>query len=199
MNLSELSDEELFLRIQEENTMAFDVLFNRYWERLYRAAFARLNNTDDAQDVVQEVLIRLWNKREKTQIKTTLENYLQGAIRLQVIDHFRSRKVREHQLQEALQRINILEESISDVTDYLELEQTLEAAVNQMPKMLKDIYLLRSENMSVHEIAQRLGLADQTVKNYISEVLRRLRVALKEKYPDKHLTYIVVLLTLLNK
>lgn len=199
MNLSELSDEELFLRIQEENTMAFDVLFNRYWERLYRAAFARLNNTDDAQDVVQEVLIRLWNKREKTQIKTTLENYLQGAIRLQVIDHFRSRKVREHQLQEALQRINILEESISDVTDYLELEQTLEAAVNQMPKMLKDIYLLRSENMSVHEIAQRLGLADQTVKNYISEVLRRLRVALKEKYPDKHLTYIVVLLTLLKK
>jgi RNA polymerase sigma-70 factor (family 1) len=199
MNLTDLSDEKLFLKIREGNAVAFDMLFNRYWEKLYRIAFARLKDTDDAQDVVQEVLVRFWNNREKTEIKTSLEVYLMGAVRLQVIDHFRSRKVRERQLQEALDRINLLENSIHDVADYLELEQTLEAIVNEMPAMLKNIYLMRSENMSVKEIASRLGLADQTVKNYISEVLRRLRIALQEKYPEKHLTYLALLITLLNK
>ncbi|AYB32540.1 sigma-70 family RNA polymerase sigma factor [Chryseolinea soli] len=199
MNLTDLSDEKLFLKIREGNAAAFDMLFNRYWEKLYRIAYARLKDTDDAQDVVQEVLVRFWNNREKTEIKTSLEMYLMGAVRLQVIDHFRSRKVRERQLQEALDRINLLESSIHDVADYLELEQTLEAIVNEMPAMLKSIYLMRSENMSVKEIASKLGLADQTVKNYISEVLRRLRIALQEKYPEKHLTYLALLITLLNK
>ena len=199
MNLTDLSDEKLFLKIREGNATAFDMLFNRYWEKLYRIAFARLKDSDDAQDVVQEVLVRFWNNREKTEIKTSLEMYLMGAVRLQVIDHFRSRKVRERQLQEALDRINLLESSIHDVADYLELEQTLEAIVNEMPAMLKNIYLMRSENMSVKEIASQLGLADQTVKNYISEVLRRLRIALQEKFPEKHLTYLALLITLLNK
>jgi RNA polymerase sigma-70 factor (ECF subfamily) len=199
MRLANITDEELFLRVRKSDAVAFDMLFNRYWEKLYRTAYARLNDTDEAKDVVQEVFIRLWNNREKTEIKTSLDSYLSGAVRLQVINHFRSRKVRGLQLEEAIDRINLLENSISDVTDYLELEQTLEAAVNDMPLMLRDIYLLRSENLSVKEIASRLGLADQTVKNYISEVLRRLRVVLKDKFPEKHLTYIAFLISLLNK
>lgn len=199
MSASSLSDEKLLSRIRHGDAQAFDALFNRHWEKLYKAAFARLNDSDDAQDIVQEVLISFWNRREQTEIKTSLEGYLLGAVKLRVISHFRSRKVRERQLLEALDRVNILENSISDIADYLELEQTLENAVTAMPEMLRNIYLLRSDNLSIKEIAARTGLADQTVKNYISEVLRRLRVALKEKYPEKHLTYMAILVALLNK
>jgi predicted transcriptional regulator len=68
-----------------------------------------------------------------------------------------------------------------------------------MPEMLRKVYLLRSENHSVKAIAGELGLADQTVKNYIAEVSRRLRIVIAEKYPEKHLTYMALLIAILHK
>ena len=65
--------------------------------------------------------------------------------------------------------------------------------------MLKRVYQLRSENLSVKAIADELGLADQTVKNYIGEVSRRLRVTIAEKHPEKHLTYMALILAMLHK
>jgi RNA polymerase sigma-70 factor (ECF subfamily) len=79
------------------------------------------------------------------------------------------------------------------------LERTLEDAVNGMPEMLKKVYLLRSDNHSVKAIAGELGLADQTVKNYIAEATRRLRIVITDKYPGKHLTYMAILTAVLYK
>ena len=143
--------------------------------------------------------IKIWQRRATLDISGPLENYLQSAVRLSVISHYRSKKVTEVQLEDALQRINMLEDSIESLTDYLELEKTLQQTVELMPEMLKRVYQLRSENLSVKAIAGELGLADQTVKNYISEVSRRLRIAIAQKYPEKHLTYMALIIAMLHK
>ena len=197
--MGNFNDTELLEQIKENDHFAFDALFDRYWKKLYQTAFARLGDEDIAQDIVQEIFIKIWKRRESLDIQTSLENYLHSAVRLSVISHYRSKKASELQLQNALERINLLEDSIGSLTDYLELERTLEDAVNGMPEMLKKVYLLRSDNHSVKAIAGELGLADQTVKNYIAEVTRRLRIVITEKYPGKHLTYMAVLATVLYK
>ncbi len=199
MRIVPISDHELFAQIQQGESYAFDLLFDKYWEKLYKTAVARLNNMDDAKDIVQELLINLWNRKESIEIKTTLENYLFGSLKLSIISYFRSLKTEETRLQEAAERISILEKSITDVKDYLELEMVLEEAVNLMPETLKKIYILRCDNVPIKDIALQLGLADQTVKNYISELLRRLRRTISEKYPEKHFTYLLLLIHMLNK
>lgn len=193
------SDLVLLQQIKESEHVAFDVLFDRYWEKLYKAAYARLGDDVIAQDIVQEIFIKLWQRRESISINIALENYLHGAVRLSVISHFRSLQANDLRLQDAMERINLLEDSIDAIADYIELEKTLEEAVNNMPEMLKKVYLLRSDNLSVKAIAGELGLADQTVKNYIAEATRRLRIVITEKYPEKHLTYVALLLPLLHK
>jgi RNA polymerase sigma factor (sigma-70 family) len=193
------SDAELLAEIKKDDQFAFDIMFERYWKKLYQTAVARLNDDVIAQDIVQEVFIKIWQRRGSLDIHTSLESYLHSAVRFGVISHFRSKRSNDLQLQNALERINLLEDSIGALTDYLELEKTLAEAINVMPEMLKKVYLLRSENHSVKEIAGRLGLADQTVKNYIAEVSRRLRIIIAEKYPEKHLTYMALLIALLHK
>ncbi|MBC7616779.1 MAG: sigma-70 family RNA polymerase sigma factor [Pedobacter sp.] len=194
-----ISDQDLLMDIQKGESAAFDLLFDRYWDKLYKTAFARLNSSDDAKDLVQELLISLWNKRETLVINTTLENYLFGALKFRVVSYFRSLKINEQRLVEATERINILENSVTDVKDYIELENILEEAINLMPETLKKIYELRCDNVPLKEIASRLGLADQTVKNYLSEVIRRLKQVILEKHPEKHLTYLAILISILNK
>jgi RNA polymerase sigma factor (sigma-70 family) len=197
--MENISDLELLKNIKGNDHFAFDVLFEKYWKKLYQTAFARLNDSDAAQDIVQEVFIKIWNRRESLDVKTSLENYLHSAVRLSVISHYRSKKTSEIQLQNALERINWLEDSIHSVSDYLELEKTLDEAVQKMSETLKKVYQLRSENFSVKDISGQLGLADQTVKNYIAEVTRRLRVTIAEKHPEKHLTYVALLIAILHK
>jgi RNA polymerase sigma factor (sigma-70 family) len=192
-----LSDSKLMLQIKDGSNQAFDVLFERYWEKMYQAAWVRLNDDAAAQDIVQEIFIKIWQRRETVSIQQSVEHYLLSAVRLSVISHFRSLKVTERRLQDALQRVELLENSIHDQADYLELEKTLEAAVNNMPEMLQQVYLLRCQNQSVKAIAGELGLAEQTVKNYISEVTRRLRQTIVKKHPEQHMTFVLLVLAML--
>ncbi|MBK0378464.1 RNA polymerase sigma factor [Mucilaginibacter segetis] len=197
--MESLTDKELLTQIRHDDHDAFDILFDRYWQQLFKSACARLDDNDTAQDIVQEIFIKLWQRRASLNIDGPLENYLHSAVRLSVISHYRSKKVTVVQLDDALERINLLEDSIGSLTDYLELEKTLQLTVDGMPDMLKKVYQLRSENHSVKAIAVELGLADQTVKNYITEVSRRLRITIAEKYPEKHLTYIALIVAMLHK
>ena len=199
MPTDSFKDEELLKGLRHSDRKAFDVLFDRYWQRLFQAARARLNDSDIAKDIVQEIFIRIWQRRATLEINGPFENYLQSAVRLSIISHYRSAKATQVQLDGALERINVLENSIESLTDYLELERTLQLTVDLMPEMLKRVYQLRSENLSVKAIAGELGLADQTVKNYISEVSRRLRIVIAKKYPEKHLTYMVLIAAVLHK
>ncbi|SCW48324.1 RNA polymerase sigma factor [Mucilaginibacter sp. NFR10] len=190
----EIADTILLSRIREDDHSAFDLLFERYWERAYQAARARLDDEAQAQDLIQEIFIKLWQRRHSLNIQTSFEQYLLSAVRLSVISYFRSQKVTHVRLEDALQRLELLENSIHDHSGYLELEQTLEQAVKHMPEMLQKVYELRSENHSVKAIASELGLAEQTVKNYISEVLRRLRIAISEKHPEQSAAYLALIL-----
>jgi RNA polymerase sigma-70 factor (ECF subfamily) len=193
----EIADSILLSRIREDDHSAFDLLFERYWERSYRAAKARLDDEAQAQDIVQEIFIKLWQRRHTLTIQTTFEQYLLSAVRLSMISYFRSQKITHVRLEDALQRVELLETSIHDHAGYLELEQTLEQAVKHMPEMLQKVYLLRSENHSVKAIAGELGLAEQTVKNYISEVLRRLRIVISEKHREQSAAYLALILFVL--
>lgn len=197
--MENLSDNFLLQQIKNNDHSAFDVLFERYWKKLYQSALARINDKEVAQDIVQELFIKLWDRRAELDIKSSFENYLLNAVRFNVISYYRSKKVTEANLQSALDRIDILEESIHSLSDYLELEKILQDAVNQMPEMLKRVYQLRSENLSIKDIGNEVGLAEQTVKNYLTEGSRRLRITVAEKYPEKHLTYIALLTILLHK
>ncbi|GAA4323144.1 RNA polymerase sigma-70 factor [Mucilaginibacter gynuensis] len=192
------SDTTLLYLIKDGDHAAFDLLFDRYWERLYNAAHARVGDDAVAQDIVQELFITIWQRRDVLTVQLSLESYLFSAVRLSVISHFRSRKVNEVRLEDAMHRVEYLESAVDTTADYLELEKTLAEAVDRMPEMLQKVYTLRSENKTVKAIAGELGIAEQTVKNYTAEVSRRLRKTVIERHPEKQATYLAIIIALLH-
>lgn len=189
----------LIFRIKEGDVQAFNSLFDLYWEKLYSIAWARVNDSEVAQDIVQELFIKLWQRRESLLINGSVDAYLQSAVKFSIISHFRTKSKEDLQLQDAAIRMKIIQDTVGDLSDYLLLEELIAETVATMPALLQNVYLMRSESKSIKEIATELGIAEQTVKNYTSEVLRRLRLVIKERYPEKYAAYLSALLILVNK
>lgn len=189
----------LISRIKNDDELAFNQLFEFYWEKLYSLAWARVNDADVAQDIVQELFIKLWQRRKSLDIKGSLSAYLHTAVKLSVISHFRSVSKEELQLQDAATRMSIIQDAAGDLEDYLLLEGLIAETVAKMPELLQQVYTMRNESKSIKEIAADLGIAEQTVKNYTAEVLRRLRLVIQEKYPEKYAAYLSILIVLVNK
>lgn len=193
------ADHELLEMLRDDNITAFDVLFNRYWKALFVAAQVRLGDDDAAKDIVQNLLIDVWQKRSELQINTSLEQFLFGAVKRKVLNHFRSEAIRQNAMENALNRINDIIYKEENLVSYFNLEKIVSEEVEDMPVNMKRAFLLRSDSYSVKEIAENLNLAEQTVSNNITEALKRLKRRLKVEYPDRYIKCFVCLVILFTK
>jgi len=184
--------EETIARFRKGDIAVFDHLFNTYWKRMYAAAWHRLQDEKQAQDIVQDVFTRLWDRRERLMIHPeNMEFYLLKAVKHEVINFYHAEKVKTGMMAEALRRMEQLTGENIDTGTYLALENFLDNQVKQFPATMRNVFLLRNDHQSIRQIAERLNLAEQTVKNNLTEASRRLRKAIREEFSDERIIWIV--------
>ena len=175
-----VSDAELLLAIKEGDTSPFKVLYDRYWERLYLKACQRVDK-DAAKDMVQEVMTTLWRRRKDvvTFEDGDLGRYLFTAIKYRVISHYAysADEIRNSALFDMITapiEPNSLETK--------ELSELIETEINRLPTRMQQVFRMsREDDLSIADIANRLNLSEQTVKNQLTEALKRLRAAIKSR------------------
>jgi RNA polymerase sigma-70 factor (family 1) len=174
------SDKELLQNIALGNEQAFQMLFNRHWKSLFSFVYRLTRDEDQTKDILQDVFLYLWNNRENLYAGESFLPYLNTVARNNVMSAFRRDKVR-------LQGVEVLSEAVklSDSSDeqllLKEVTQTVDAELSKMPVNMRQCFRLsRYEDKSIREIAAELKLSEQTVKNNISEALRRLRISVEQ-------------------
>ncbi|MDH7459939.1 sigma-70 family RNA polymerase sigma factor [Chitinophagaceae bacterium 26-R-25] len=178
--------QELIEGLKKGDVASFNKVFEIYWKPMYTAAFNRLGDEQIAQDIVQDLFIKIWDKRTTLQFNAeTIENYLFKSVKNSVINHFVAVKSNVVSLTD----IENLPEAKSHLQfhhkRYADIEFLLSVAIEKLPDNLKEVFKKREENKSIKQIAEELGLAEQTVKNYISEALRVLRKDVQEQF-ERH-------------
>jgi len=161
----------------------------RYHAPLHRTVFGLLQDHDQANDVVQEVFIDLWNRRETAEIQM-LRPYLNSAVRFRSLARLRNGRVQAHHLAliENIQFVNQTEDAINEQ----ELNQSLQDALSELSPRCREIFTLsRFENLSHKQISVRLGITPKTVEVHIHKALILLRKKL-----DKAIIIIVALLAI---
>ncbi|PSL46201.1 RNA polymerase sigma-70 factor (ECF subfamily) [Chitinophaga niastensis] len=172
-----LPDTALLERMQLlDDKAAFDELYHRYWEKLYIAAYARLQNDADAKDCLQEVFVSLWHKRKEIVIRQQLDAYLFISLKYRVLNHLRN----NNNYQKHLDIFGAIPAGLlPSADDHLflsEIQGIIAATIADMPEKMREIYLLsRRDGLSVQETADKLGISAQTVKNQLSNALKRLK------------------------
>ena len=174
------SEKKLFKEISEGNERAFQFIFTRYYPRMISFADKMVKSPHVAEEVVQEVFIRLWEQRELlTEIKNP-ENYFFIVIRNHALNYLRA-AANEQRRREQLWAA--LEQRAVDAITTLEMEeadQFFEKILERLsPQQRKIFRMSREEGLSHQQIADELHLSKNTVKKHVAESLKMLKASLK--------------------
>lgn len=171
------NDIDLFDAIRAGDKEAFRILYERYWKVLYIRACKDVDE-DEAKDMIQEVMVSLWNRRNSVQITgpDDIGKYLFTAIKYRIISFYSNSA-------SPIKRADLLDSPDSENPESLmeneELRQGISAAIDTLPEKMKVIFRMsREEDQSIPEISLKLNLSEQTVKNQITHALKRLRALL---------------------
>jgi len=171
-----LPDTELFEQVQQDREQAFEVLMHRYSSQLYDVVYKRLGSDEETKDILQDIFIGVWKNRRQIQVTDSLYPYIYRAAKNAVIDQLiaRQKKVSYEDIPEGSLYSTL--SGAEDKFNILELQQQFRTAINNMPATMRQVFLLsRDEQLTAREIASRLNISEQTVRNNISMALQRLR------------------------
>lgn len=178
------SDAEVIERLKADDARALELLLATHWAALLRYAEGVLGGVGDPQDVVQEGFIRLWNRRAEWNPDGSIKALLYTMTRNAALDQ-RRRRVRSGRLDPRADTQSAGSSPYEDVQG-AELQRAAAAAVSNLPPKRQEVFrLARDEGLSYRDIAQVMGISEQTVANQMSLALADLRVALKPFISDR--------------
>lgn len=174
------SDQELLHLMQSDNNAAFTEIYNRYWDKLFTIAGHKLQNLAEAEEVVQDVYLELWNRRRQLNITASLPAYLCTAVKFKVINILARRHRQLQYRQHAVRSAAVGDHSTEQRLSFGELQSRLASLVNELPDKCRLVFRLsREEGLSHKEIAATIGIAEKTVEAHLSRALRTLRTQLR--------------------
>lgn len=172
-------DSELIELLQHGNDDAFTELYNRYWNKLFFIAATRLKNFTDAEEVVQDIFLDLWNRRELLALTSTLASYLAVAVKYRVINVMAKRNRQARYDIYAVNHLSIADESTEEWLNFEELKMRLSKLVAQLPEKCRLVYQLsREAGYSQKQIAKELDISEKTVESHIGRAIKNLRKGL---------------------
>lgn len=172
-----LEDTELMDRLRAGDEVALKLIYKKYWNQLYSSAYNLLHDQPACEDIIQDLFINLWNKREQIEIRATLKSYLFASVRYEVYRQVRQGSVREDIFENIQDRLQTPSEYGN--IEHRELLSYVNSIVNNLSEKCKVVYKLsRDEQLSHKEIASKLDISPKTVENHLNKALRQLRISL---------------------
>jgi RNA polymerase sigma-70 factor (family 1) len=178
------TDAELISGIKSGSERAFEELFRGYYPRLSRYAFSLLKDLDEAEEVVQNMFLNIWEKKEGLEITLSLKSYLYRAVHNFCLNRIKHLQVRDAHKDYTVYAYSEGEDSLNEVLNGHELEIQIENAVRKLPEQCQLVFRMsRFEELKYQEIADRLSISVKTVENQIGKALKILRSELAEYLP----------------
>lgn len=152
----------------------FEDIYNKYWSKLYLSAYSILLDQQASEDIVQDIMVELWHKRDLDAIQS-IPAYLHAAVRYQVFKVIRAGKVTirlPEEIELATSRIEL-----EDQLDSKDLYTLLDHYIEELPEKCREVFILsRKHYLSIKEISALLEISTKTVENHLTNALRKLRL-----------------------
>ena len=173
-------DKELVRKLKEGDEHAFKALFQKYYSAMCHFAFQFLQDSEMAEETVQEFFVRIWEKRESLNIETSVRQYFFRSIKNQCLNQIQHQKIRK---QYASRMMESSHQEIDSEQYYMEVDliKRIEKCIESLPPKRQEIFRLsREQGLKYKEIAEALNISIKTVEAQMGLALKYLREELKE-------------------
>lgn len=192
------SDHDALELLQQDPVKGFQVLFDKYWERLYAIAVTKMPSREEARDTVQEVFLSLWTSRESIRSETSLFPWLSTCLKNRVYNHYARTKTRQQFIRDMEGRFTGAANDVAEKLASTELKKLIEEAISQLPPKMQLVFRMNKEQqLSPTEIAKDLHVSVQTVKNQLYRANDQVKEYIAARIEPSIL--IIILLTMLEK
>lgn len=166
-------DSYLMLGLRQSDPVAFKVIYRLHWAKLYNIAYYYVRSGPDAEDIVQDVFVSLWSRREQLELRGPLENYLVRCTKYTIFFYLKIKH------QNALIRQNTslvpLTNDTEEYISYKDLQSYILALFEVVSSKTKEIFFLsRFDGLTYPEIAVKLHISVKAVEYHISKALKML-------------------------
>ena len=179
MKNNQISDVDLIPALKEGNLKAFSQLFDRYGKRLYYFSLGYLKSPEDAEEIVQEVFLKIWHNKEEMAESGSFESYLFTIARNGILNTIRKSKSEQAYLDylKIHPTKNIL---LEEELNFHELEKAYRSAIEQLSPKRKEVFLLNKEqSLTNAQIAQKMNISVKTVENQMTSAISEIRKNLR--------------------
>jgi len=168
--------------LQKGDVKAFDDLFNKYSSRLFSFSLKYLKSNEEAEEVVQEVFLYIWDKRDGLKPDQSFNSYI-FTIAYNIIKKYFLKKARDNTYKDDLIYSLLQQENkLDQIIDYKFLLEKVETYINALPKRRKEIFVKRKyDGLSVKQIAEELGISPNTVENQLASAQKQIQEELKKE------------------
>ncbi|MGN6440130.1 MAG: RNA polymerase sigma factor [Agriterribacter sp.] len=180
--ISQLNNNQTILHeISMGNNDAFHQLFNACWNKVYATAFMLIRVHEQAEDITQEVFMKLWQNRQTLTAIENIDNYLFITARNLIYNRMRRIKTEDAYINYLLHISQDVLADADQLAAYHELQACINEGIYQLPPQQQKAFKLSRENGFTHEqIAREMNITRETVKGYIVRSISFLRQYLKE-------------------
>ena len=168
--MNKQSDVDLARLIKQGSHTAFKMLYERYCEPLFHYLWSRTGCTNTAEEIVQEVFVRVWKKRQLLNSEKTLKPYLYRIATNLVIDHHRKQKVRVRFAKDEEERSAYLE------SENIDLKTQIQITLEKLPEKNRTVFILHHlKKYTYEEIASICHVSKKTVEKRMKKAIHLLR------------------------
>lgn len=176
---SSYTDTDLASLLKEGDHQAYTFIYDRYKFLLYAHAYKKLVDREEARDVVQEVFVTLWNKRERIDAQSNLAGYLYTALRNAILNLFARKEVRTRYTDAMAAHYRDDYAPTDHGIRSQQLSELIDREIEALPSKMQEVFVLsRKAHLNRKEISLQLGISEATVDRQIANALKILRARL---------------------
>jgi RNA polymerase sigma-70 factor (ECF subfamily) len=169
----DFSELDCLRRLKQDDERAFDALFRHYSALVYRFSYSYLKSRPEAEEIVQECFLKIWEKRQQLHDDVPLKGYLFTTAHHAILNQLRRK---QHHLRYQAHSATLDPVNVGNEAEYTELESLYRSALDKLPPKRREIFILsRQQGLSYPEIARQLNLSVKTVEAQMSHALKFLR------------------------
>lgn len=172
--------DDLIGRLKQNDKEAFNLLFYMYAEKIFKFSLTFFNEEAEAEEIVQEVFLKIWLKRANITNPSTFNAYIYTMAKNMIFNNLKRNVYRTKYNSYVYTNHNTYNNDTENAVMYEETKQRIELALKALPKKRREVFLLsRREGLKNKEIAEMLAISIKTVETHMSLSLKYLREILR--------------------